>query len=587
MKLLLNRHGRFTTAVFKAARNPSWMFRWSTLLFFFTAILFIVNAFHETYPDEFDNILGGWYLLHGKLLYSGYFTHHGPIPYVIGALVTLFSGQSFVHFRVFYAIFLLGVVFGTYFLLRRRVGVRETNFFLLFMVFLGIESTYYWAHMLLADNVAAFSFLPAFGLLLLNTFHKRKIQLKDVGIISVLSAIGLYSSLTYTYLYVIIFVSTLYLYYKHTYNRKLFSVKQIVYPLVLFVVPHLLFFLYLLVTGSLSDYLYQNFTFNTSYYIYNYPRPEGSTHINPIRYAVVIANDFVNNYYTLLIGIKSFDFVFPVNATMAVSNAAFFIYTLVRKRYKMAVFFLAVLIYTNVRSNPLTSKETDYQSAVYVIFSFFTLFFFLTELYRSLNLTQKFGKKAIYTALLLIVGIYAFFANFFFILKFVHKFYPKYMGSAPLIYDRPQIAPIINAVTTKDDYVWIGPFEFEDLFYTNAKVPTKYHVLIGGIGKSEKLRQNMLTQLNQNKPKVIYFDKNFVYLFQPAHTYSKFFMDFLKENYVTLYGYKVNNVRYSSVAPIHVSEKMDIETKLYIRKDVVDGVIQKLLEKNYIKQTTT
>ncbi len=583
MKLLYNRHGRISAAIVHAASNPSWLFRWSTLLFFFTAVLFVVNAFHETYPDEFDNILGGWYLLHGKLLYSSYFTHHGPIPYVIGAFITLFSGQSFVYFRVLYAIFLLGVVFGTYFLLRRRVGVRETNFFLLFMVFLGIESTYYWAHMLLADNVAAFSFLPVFALLLIKTLHKRKIELTDVGIISVLSAIGLYSSLTYAYLYIILSVSTLYLYYRHTYNRKLFLIKMLAYPLVLFALPHLLFLLYLLVTGTLNDYMYQNFTFNTSYYIYNYPRPEGSTQINPIRYAVVIANDFVNNYYTLLIGIKSFDFVFPVNATMAVSNAAFFIYTVLRKRYKLAVFFVAILVYTNVRSNPLVSKETDYQSAVYVMVSFFTLFLFLTELYRSLNLTKHFSKKAIYTALLLIVGIYAFFTSFFFILKFVHKFYPKYMGSAPLIYDRPKIAPVINAITNKDDYVWIGPFEFEELFYTNAKVPTKYQILIGGIGKSEKLRQEMLMQLNQNKPKVIYFDKNFVYLFSPAHSYSKFFMDFLKENYVTLYGYTVNNVHYSSVAPIHVNEKMDIETKLYIRKDVVSEVIDKLLKSNYIR----
>src|SRR3989344_2656306 len=66
------------------------------LLFF----LFLVNSVHESYPDEFDNILGGWYSLKGQLIYKDWFTHHAPIAYWTASLVEIFSGQSFVKFRI-------------------------------------------------------------------------------------------------------------------------------------------------------------------------------------------------------------------------------------------------------------------------------------------------------------------------------------------------------------------------------------------------------------------------------------------------------------------------------------------------------
>ena len=79
---------------------------WWAVFYIGLFCLFLLNAFHESYPDEFDNIMGGWYILHGKLIYSGFFTHHGPVPYFLAALLELFSWQSFVRFRIVYAIFL-------------------------------------------------------------------------------------------------------------------------------------------------------------------------------------------------------------------------------------------------------------------------------------------------------------------------------------------------------------------------------------------------------------------------------------------------------------------------------------------------
>jgi hypothetical protein len=554
---------------------------WQVAFFVFLVFAFLVNALHESYPDEFDNILGGWFIIHGRLPYIDFFTHHGPVPYFLAGLILLFSGQSFVRFRILYAVFLLFILFGIYYLLRKRVGKENLKFFPFFLAFIGIESTYYWMQMLLADNVAALSFLPAYALVLLKSIFNIRFGLIDILLVSLLSALGLYSSLTYTYLFLIINLSALYLYFKTNRPQKVITVGSFL-PFVLIATPHLLWFLYLLVSRSFGDYFYQNFIFNAKYYIYNYPRPEGSTFINPFRYAVLIAHWFFANFYTLLIGVKTFDFTFPVNITLAVTDTALFLYLLLKKRYKLALFVLLIFIFTNVRSNPLNSRETDYQAGVYNIISFFNLFFLLPVLYKSLDEKFEVGKKIVFGLLFLLVCVYGFFAIFHLILKFNDKVVSKYMGKAPLIYDRPNVAPIINSITGQDEHVWIGPFSFEELFYTDRRFPSKYHILIKGIALGEKTRLEMMRDFTKNMPTVVYFDKNFYYLGSRVGDYARFFVDFLDKNYTTLLAYREGKARFASA--LQVNEKLDLDAKLYIRKDAAPRIIQALISKGYAKR---
>lgn len=559
---------------------------WHVLLIIFVVFTFLVNTLHEAYPDEFDNILGGWYIIHGRLPYSGFFTHHGPIPYFIAAFITLFTGQSFVRFRILYAFFLLVTLLVTYFFLKKSLGKNLVGFFPFFVALLGIAGTYYWTHMLLADNIAALCFLPLYIVILTKALFRKTVTLFDVGSVSAVSAIGLYSSLTYTYLFLIINLSILYLYFKDRPLRRPVFRKTNMYPFLLLALPHALFVVYLVATRGFSDYLYQNVTFNAKYYIYNYPRPFESAFINPVRYGVLIANQFFINFYTLLIGVKTFDFVFPLNMTLALGNTGLFLYLLFQREYKLATFVLLVLVFTSVRSNPLNSQETDYQSAVYNFIAFFNIFFLLAELYKSINGNIQPAKKVVFGGLLLLVGVYSFFALFHLVLKFNHKTVGKYMGTAPLIYDRPRLAPVVNTLVGRHEYAWIGPFEFEELFYMNAKIPSRYHILVYGVGRSDRIRQEMISDFTKNKPIVIMFDREFSYLGRRTKTYSPHFLDLLNEHYVTLLQYREEKTVYRSVIPIHIGEKLDLEGKMYIRKDKVKEVLKKLLEANYVKSIT-
>ena len=178
--------------------------------FFVILFLFLTNTLHESYPDEFDNIMGGWYTLHGKMIYTGWFTHHAPVAYWLASLIELFSGQSFVKFRFFYSIFLVLLTFSGFYYLKKSFGFSKTWFYLGFLILFGIAATYFWGHMLLADSLAAILLVPVFGLLTLKMYYSKELFLKDWVFISIFSSLALLTALTFSYLvagiYVIAFI---------------------------------------------------------------------------------------------------------------------------------------------------------------------------------------------------------------------------------------------------------------------------------------------------------------------------------------------------------------------------------------------
>jgi hypothetical protein len=554
-----------------------------TNLLFFGVIfaMFMINGLHESYPDEFDNILGGWYILHGNPLYTTYFTHHGPTAYFLAAFVEIFSGNSFFRFRMIYSVFLFVYCLFIYWYFRKSLGAKIAGFYPLFLIFVGIGATYFWGHMLLADNISGFFIAPAVGLLIIKRLYRKAIFAGDMILISLLSFFSILCSLTYLYLVFFLYLFLLIEFFQSN-SLSFLKLKNYLKPIAILGLPYIVFLIYLLATGSLGGYLYQNFTFNQKYYIYNYPRAPGETFINPVRFAVVIAKNFLTSFSELLIQVKDFNFNFPFNISLAVANTAFLIYLFVKKEYKLILFFLLMLIYANGRSSPLNSSERDYQSAVYILISLFTTCFIIYQLYEELRKNEEYRTTAIYTALLFLIFIYGF-ENFNFLgRKFMEKAYDKYMGYAPLIYDRPQIAPIINKLVSKDEYTWIGPFEFEEIFYTKGKIASRYQIFNSAMGRSIQDKKNMIENIEKNKPKVIWFDKKFFILGVSPEMYGKEFIAYLDEHYITLLNYVDGKKKYKAV---NFDPRTDIETKLYIRNENKDEIISKMLKFDLISET--
>ncbi|MDE2025665.1 MAG: hypothetical protein KGJ07_04180 [Patescibacteria group bacterium] len=550
-----------------------------TLVFLILLLLFLVNALHEQYPDEFDNILGGWYILHGRLIYTGFFTHHNPIAYVIAAAIELFSSRNFVIFRFLYSGVLFSFIMWTYTYFRSRFGKQYTTFYLLFIALIGFSATYFWGHMLLADNIAAYCLVPVFGLLTLLTLEKKSLLRKDIVFISVLTAIATLSALTYVYLAVTIYLYMLYYAYRTSRYKQFFSLG------IISGIPYVVFLLYLLLSGSFSAWLTQAIIFNGKYYAYNYPGIGQGQFVNPFTYLLIILHNFYNNFYFLLKQVKDFNFNYPVNITLAIANVALCSYLLVKKHYALAGSMLLILAFANVRSNPLESGERDYQGAVYIVTSLFSLSFSLLAIYRLLKEDLGKPQRMLMTVIFFFLTLYGFFGITFFIHYFGDRAFLKYMNlEAKINNHHVNVSAIINAAAGKQDYMWIGPFAFQELWYTNGMLPSRYHILLPEFAQDTTIKEQMMSDFETHKPIVIYFDEGVGIRGHLPYVYAPFFINFLHKNYITLYEYHTGKTIYKSVDPITIDK--DVERKLFILKSEKDIVIQRLLRKRIIKKET-
>jgi len=156
--------------IIKKLPSPLRKIDWKKIIpFLIIALIFFINTFHEEYPDEYDSLVGGKYILEGKIPYRDWFQHHQPGAYLLAAFILPFSGQSFVKFRVLLAFVFFLINLAGYILIKKRCKNFQLHFYLIFLLFLSISATYFWGQMLLADTLSAYLLIPAYILLLINT----------------------------------------------------------------------------------------------------------------------------------------------------------------------------------------------------------------------------------------------------------------------------------------------------------------------------------------------------------------------------------------------------------------------------------
>lgn len=534
------------------------------------------NTLHEKYPDEFDNLLGGRYLFEGKVIYRDFFTHHGPFPYFLTASLVPITGLSFVNIRLLYAALLIAVFIGYIYYARQKhstLGTILTIFAPLWLV----ASVYFWGHMILADNLAAIAFIPVYLILCYTLFTGVRFRYRDTIMLSIAIAIALFSSLSYAFFGMLCYALISFLLIKH---YKI-QIKTLSFHALILAIPYLTFLAYLTLTGSLRDYYIQNIQFNSQYYVYNYPRPEGSNRINPLRYAVVITYNYIKNTHPLLTNIPKVDLYYPFNTTLALINASVIIFLLVKRKWGMAAIVFFTLAFVTPRSSPVDSGERDYQAAVYITISLLHAVTILTLLRKELQTTTFNATKITFAILFTLCATFSFFTSLFLVRKWLDFSYLKYMGQYPLIYDRPALAPIINATVEPDEYMWIGPFDFEDLFYAQGKLPSKYHILLPAMAKNSMASQ-LQNDIHAKRPKLIVFDWHLFILGNAPKDFAPEFLEYLNTNYIRLLDYREpDGTRYVSVQPIEL--RRDVEAKMYINPDYKDEVIADLLRANIIK----
>ncbi len=556
---------------------------WKALLIFSLLLtVFVTNAFHEKYPDEFDSIVGGRYITEGKLPYRDWFQHHQPGAYVMAAGILPFTGRSFVKFRVGWEIVLYAMLVGSYALLRRRLPKRNLTFYVVLLFIIGLAATYFWGNMLLADTLAGYFILPSFALLFLKDYYSEKFETPDLIIAGGFAFLSWFTSMTYIFIVMALSLYALYLFVST--NTKKSVWRRIITGVVLLSVPYLLFGLYLLLTGSVKDYYWANVVYNTNYYIYNYPHAPGAA-INPIRYAAVIADTFINNYLPALWGVAGFPISNPVQVTLAFSSAVAIFLVILRGKWAFLFPLLVTLVFSNARSNPQSIRETDYQAFVYIITSMFNGVFAVWAVKELLDEEKTaFSQKVVLSAVYALLLLYWIATPLYLAMKMEQKFFPKYMGTAPLIYNRPQIAPYVNAIVSPDDFVFIGPFEFEELFYLNTKrQPSKYHWFLNHAATS-KIKDELIADLSKNRPKLIVFNRGFAPWGGDASTYNWWMSEFLDANYFRLFKLNETLTDRQYRWKLQKTENFDIDGTFNFDKRYQEEILKKLLTLGYIEE---
>jgi hypothetical protein len=545
--------------------------------------LFFLNTFHEEYPDEYDSIIGGRYISELKIPYRDWFQHHQPGAYALAALILPFSGTSFVRYRIILAVVFFMILAGSYEILKKRIRCNPLLFYLVLLYGIGIGATYFWGQMLLADTLSAYLILPAFALVVIKAYYDESFERQDLTIFSMFAFLTWFTSMTYTYAVVILSVYALYLYFKTGIKSKKNIRSIIVSAIINLGLPYVLFILFFTVTGSLRDYYFANFTYNQEYYIYNYPRQPGAL-FNPVRYAVIIAHDFINNYIPSFTGVAGLPLYDPFVITFAFSGVSFIYATIMKKKYLLAAVVLFVLTFSSARGSPNSMKETDYQIYMYVILSAFSGLFTVSVLKQSIDEEKHMTLSKISSSVVaVILSLYLISTGILLVQKMMDKFYPKYMGTMPLIYDNPEITGIVNKIVSPGDYVYIGPFAFKELFYLKTRnQPSKYHWFLQHAAVS-KIKDELIADLTRNRPMVIVFSRNFAPWGGNASEFNYFMQDFLDKNYFRLYTLNLTDHNYRWT--VGNTRNWNIDGDFNFDRNRQEEILDKLLKAGLIEDS--
>ncbi len=526
-------------------------------------LLFILltSSLHHFYPDEFENILGAKNVLSGRLPYTGFFTQHNPLPYIAAVPLYIMANGSFPRFRLLYAV----LIFGLYIWLTKWgykfVGKKFGRTISILTILLAVGSTFDWTHMYIADSISALLLLPGYLILISSLIRTSPLTPHQHKIIALSATATLWTSLTQIYtVAILVSVSLL-----HTWKseRSFSQIKRYILYLSLPI-------FYLLITGSLKQFYLQSIHFNVAYYAY---LPDNISTHNPLRIAVVILVHFFQQFKTSLLMTKDLNIGFPYIVTLALANFSLLAYAIYKKRYLAAVALWLLLSFSCARADPYTTTETDYQAAVYHILS-------ITNLFLSLYFWLFHSKKNLLSqSLILITAIYTLALSIFLTDKWLDKSYTKYMGTQPLIYDRPAIANFVNDYVSKKQTYFLGPFDPQEHLYINRTPASRYQMILPGMDKDQTMQNQIIQDIQTNKPALVIFDtEQRLYSMKPGEFLTKYIFD----NYQNLD--QIGTPCNGWIASTKWYGHFDAERHIFYPKQDNNKLLQSLADKKIIQK---
>lgn len=526
-----------------------------------------------SFTDEYDNLLGGSLINKGALLYKDFFSNHGPVAYYLAAGIETFSQKNFFNFRVIYQLLIQsGEVLFIYYIFR-KYGLKETVVLAVFFIITAISANFFFGYLLVADNLAGIFLTSAYILVFYDLFKNNSQNLYSVFTVSLLCFLALFTSYTYIFVVISLYLFLLLYYFSKTDNR---SRKNLIKVGAVTAMPYLLLGLYLLLTKDWTDFYFQTVTFNKEYYVYG----EAGKAKNIFELGYLLMVKIVSKYKDLIFSFNQFNLQFPFMPTLLLSNTLLWLYLLITKRIKLLLFSFLCVIYTNSRNEPFGPGPLDFHSSSYIFMSLFNGVFMLFNIGSFLRTRVNTLIKLLFMSVSFVLIVYS--------ISFVQFFYNRWwwimedkLTSRQPLYQIHPVSYYSDLLINEDDYYLIGPYDPASNFYSKAKSASRYYYLMPAMDKVPRIIEELIMDINKNKPKIIvYHTEMHILGVEPG----KDFIHFLRKDYINLEDLKTyQNLKYTPIFKFVSEFDYDLERHFFIRKDNLNQMLTKMNSLGYIE----
>lgn len=523
------------------------MNRGKLLLYSLVWCLMMLNSQVGMFSDDMDNWLGGVHITEGKVLYSEYASHHMPLPYYVGAGLSLIFRDGIIRdvwetlglgSHDDYGLQRLGLanlqfiaLLGLHAYLRRTIFDKYMPWIALVIALISVG---FFAQMLLAQTMVAYATLAAI-LIVLGRILPGKYGRSDLYVIGFLSFVIVFSAAMYAFLAAILFGGC-WLFMTRGYWKRDWHLDLILAPALVAMIP----LLYFLISDNFGDFWWQNFEFNNEYYA-DYLTISDNAWSRPIEIVVHFAS---RTTHTL---------AHPLNADYSaevgwlIFNIAIIALLVERRRFVGAlVVFGFLLLGSDVRVTETVLNDLLVVNMVSVFISIGAGAYAIHVLVTNPPRYAFFRNTII--VMLILGGIYgtSWSANHTFLAykmladpaeTLTDDSQPWFTWRATDIRsDNMPYAQFINDMLDESDTTWLGPIMPEEALFLEPQLASRYAIYLPWHADAPRTTRELLAELKANRPPIIVFYLDAIIRTHRMRDHAYELSRFLNDNYALATG---------------------------------------------------
>ena len=462
--------------------------------FFLILLFMMIPHGYSTglFCDEGDNIVGAKFIVSGGVIYKGFFSQHTPLMYYIMAIFVKLGITGLFALRMcFYTIIISSLAF-FYFRYKNIFGYKTFLFFPAF--FIMDISRQMLMNTILSDMVQALAIFALFCEFYKYAIEKpKRISKSSIIIISVAIMFAIGVAFMSVYAIAVILFGVFLIDTKSFYKDKALKTSSKIKDLILRHLPVVvtlfimaaIWAIYFMANGVLKGALYQSFVFNIKEYSKYIHQPNFI--VTPV---VVFENymNFISSSFSELYKLSSIQ-----NVILILGNVFFCVYHF-NKNKIVSITSALFLIMCGIRG------FQDFHATAYVLISWFFVAFLINKIIGFLREKKYVHRVACRTvAVVLIIICFTPYLEKVSSVRNLKKF--EVITSSP--WDE-----YIKKYVPENGYVYNTGLDLE-LYLFNDIIPATFVTTGLCPWVANVFMQNILDDINENKPNIIIYDPNY------------------------------------------------------------------------------